>query len=132
MKNRCYCIALRKASRKVSLLYDHALAEFGITVAQYSLMRKLQTGKPLTVTELAERLELDRSTVGRNVKVLERKGLIHIKKGDDLREARVHLTQDGGFILDTSQPKWQQVQDTVEAKLGHHGIQQLLALTNGL
>ena len=132
MTTLCYCIALRKASRKVSSLYDDALAEFDITVAQFSLMRRLQKGQPLSVTDLAERLDLDRSTVGRNVKLMERKGLILTETGEDLREARLRLSKTGEDLLQRSDPKWCQVQVDVETKLGTHGVQQLTALLNAL
>jgi len=132
MNNRCYCVALRKASRRVSSLYDEALAEYGITLAQFSLMRRLQSGQPLSVSELAERLELDRSTVGRNVKLLVNKGLIEQKAGSDLREAELSLSQTGATLLTKSEGSWKQVQVNIEAKLGTHGTQQLIALLNAL
>lgn len=132
MNSRCYCIALRKASRRVSSLYDDALAPFDITVAQFSLMRRLQSGQPLSVSELAERLELDRSTVGRNVKLLVNKGLVDQKAGSDLREAELSLSEAGAGLLTESEGSWKQVQASIEAKLGSHGTQQLIALLNAL
>ena len=132
MNNRCYCVALRKASRRVSSLYDEALAEYGITVAQFSLMRRLQSGQPLSVSELAERLELDRSTVGRNVKLLVNKGLVGQKAGSDQREAELSLSETGATLLTESEGSWKQVQVNIEAKLGTHGTQQLIALLNTL
>jgi DNA-binding MarR family transcriptional regulator len=132
MSTSCYCIALRKASRKVSSLYDDALKDFGITVAQFSLLRKLQTKQPQTITELAERMSLDRSTVGRNIKLLEAKDLIETMPGDDLREAPLNLSEKGNALLFDCAPKWQRVQDDLEARLGSQGIRQLTELLSKL
>ena len=100
MEDSCYCILLRKASRKVSSMYDEALAPLGINVAQFSLMRRVAARAPVSLTDLAALLELDRSTVGRNVKVLERHGWVASARGRDQREA----------VLDAGAPLWKEAQ----------------------
>ena len=66
----CYCAALRKATRRLTAAYDAALAPVGVNLAQFSLLRTVSRHGPLSLTDLARRMELDRSTVGRNVKVV--------------------------------------------------------------
>ena len=70
--------------------------------------------------------------MGRNVKLLERKGLIDQKSGSDLREALLSLSEKGISLLTESESSWKKVQVGIEAKLGTHGTQQLIALLNAL
>jgi len=76
MSNPCFCILLRQAARKSSSVYDKALAPLGINVAQFSLLRKIARAQSISLTELARLADLDRSTMGRNAKVLQRMDLI--------------------------------------------------------
>ena len=95
----CYCAALRAATRKTTAIYDEALAPAGIGLAQFSLLRKIERGGRLSLSELGRLASLDRSTVGRNIKVLRRMGLIEIGPGDDHREATVTLAEGGRAVL---------------------------------
>ncbi|AOF90134.1 MarR family transcriptional regulator [Sinorhizobium sp. RAC02] len=106
------------ANRKLSALYDGALEPTGINIAQFSLLRNVERRQPVSLTELGRHMELDRSTLGRNVRVLERMGLVEFGSGDDQREALVLLTGRGTEILQTAVPLWQACQDDVAARLG--------------
>ena len=128
----CYCILLRTATRKVTALYDAALAPYGITLAQFSLMRRIRRGEPVSITELAHRAELDRSTVGRNLKPLERMGLVQHVTGLDQREASVALTDAGHALLKQADPIWHDVQVDIETRLGEADATQLTRLLHAL
>ncbi|WP_075290926.1 MarR family winged helix-turn-helix transcriptional regulator [Pararhizobium arenae] len=128
----CHCILLRRASRKVSSYYDEALAPLGVNIGQFSLLRNIRKLEPVSLTELAHRVELDRSTVGRNAKVLERMRLIAIGHGDDQREAMLTITPRGHEILDQGAPLWDGVQDQIEARLGPEKTEQLRELLAAL
>lgn len=128
----CYCILLRTASRKVTALYDAALAPFGVTLAQFSLMRRIRRGEPVSITDLAQRAELDRSTVGRNLKPLERLGLVQHVTSLDQREASVALTEAGHALLKQADPVWHQVQVDLETRLGAADAGQLTRLLHAL
>src|ERR1700754_2465481 len=80
MTTDCYCTSLRAATRRLSALYDEALEPVGVNVAQWGLLRKLGAAdsQPLSIGELAEASELERSTVARNVRVLEKLGLVRL------------------------------------------------------
>ena len=84
MVNQCYCIALRAAARKATSIYDTALEPTGVNIAQFSLLRSIKRATAVSLTELGRMTDLDRSTVGRNVKVLERMGLVRVAGIDDL------------------------------------------------
>lgn len=118
MTGPCYCILLRKASRRLSALYDEALAPFGINVGQFSQMRSIKRRQPVSLTDLAAIMDLDRSTVGRNTKVLQRMGLVAAGSGEDQREALLELTEKGRELLEAALPVWEGVQASLDEKLG--------------
>ena len=124
----CHCILLRKATRKVSSYYDEALAPLGVNIGQFSLLRNIRRMEPVSLTDLAHKVELDRSTVGRNAKVLERLELIAIGHGEDQREAVLIIAEKGREIPDKGAPLWDGVQDDIEARLGREKARQLQEL----
>ncbi len=125
MARTCYCAVLRTAARKMTALYDEALKPVGIQLAQFSLLRSIERTEPVSLTELGRRTELDRSTVGRNVRLLQRMGLVRIAPGADQREATVRLEEAGRAVLQEGAPLWDRAQRTVEAKLGAKAAVQL-------
>jgi DNA-binding MarR family transcriptional regulator len=128
----CHCILLRKAARKVSSYYDEALAPLGVNIGQFSLLRNINRLQPISLTELAAKVELDRSTVGRNTKVLARMGMVAIGHGEDQREALLSLTEQGLALLQRGAPLWDNVQDDIEARLGEEKTKQLQELLAAL
>jgi DNA-binding MarR family transcriptional regulator len=95
LTSECICTHLRRAARGVSRHYDEALAGFGVNVAQFSLLRHLQRLDRPSITSLAEAMGLERSTLGRNLRVLEAEGLVRLADGDDQRNRLVLLTEAG-------------------------------------
>jgi len=130
MSGPCYCTVLRSATRRLAAAYDTALAPTGINISQFSLLRNIVRLQPVMLTELGRRLELDRSTIGRNVRVLERMGLVHIGRGEDQREATVELTGPGIAVLDRATPLWEAVQTDIEQRMGQKATQELRELLN--
>lgn len=128
MSNPCFCILLRQAARKSSSVYDRALAPLGINVAQFSLLLKIARAQSISLTELARLADLDRSTMGRNAKVLQRMDLIEQTSGEDHRETHIALTSTGRDVVERGGPLWDQAQEEIEAKLGSEGVEQLLTL----
>lgn len=126
MNTPCLCTDLRQATRRLTELYDAALASLGINIAQYFLLRTIGGYQPVSLTELGRHAELDRSTVGRNVKVLERMELVGTgREGSDLREALVSLTPAGKALLRKATPAWERCQQGVEARLGAGNVEAL-------
>jgi len=102
----------------MTALYDDALAPIGVNLAQFSLLRNISWQQPVSLTDLARVVELDRSTVGRNVKVLARMGLTAAGVQDDGREATVVLTKKGRTVLNEGAPLWDAAQARVEGAVG--------------
>lgn len=129
MSTLCHCTILRRVTRKLSAVYDLALEPFAINIAQYSLLRAIAREQPLSLTTLGRRTELDRSTVGRNVRVLEKLGLVVTRRSeDDQREAVVSLTAQGADTIHRAFPAWENCQRDIEAKLGAGKIDTLRTL----
>jgi DNA-binding MarR family transcriptional regulator len=124
----CYCILLRKASRRLSARYDEALAPLGINISQFSLLRNIERKQPISLTELGVIMELDRSTIGRNTKVLERMGLVTSVTGEDQREALLSLSAKGRDLLEEATPIWENVQVELDDQVGEEASLQLQRL----
>ena len=114
----CICTTLRSASRRMIAFYDETIAPVGVNIAQFSLMRSIARVEPVTLTALGRRVELDRSTIGRNIRVLERMGFVKTKDGEDQREATVALTRKGEQVIAKGAPLWEKAQARIEAVLG--------------
>jgi DNA-binding MarR family transcriptional regulator len=118
MKTICYCAAVRSAARKTTALYDSILEPAGVTLAQYSLLRKIERARAVSLTQLGRLAELDRSTVGRNVKALEALRLVRLDPAKDQRETAVRLSSAGEKTLKRAAPLWEDAQRRVEDALG--------------
>ncbi|QLL11848.1 MarR family winged helix-turn-helix transcriptional regulator [Pseudomonas chlororaphis] len=130
--SQCLCTNLRRAARGVSRFYDGALDGFGINVAQYSLLSNLQRLDQPSISSLAEAMGLDRSTLGRNLRVLEGEGLVRLSEGEDQRNRIVQLTEEGQQRLLAALPAWEAAQQRLIDRLGAEKRETLLALLNEL
>ena len=106
------------ATRKVAALYDAALEQTGVTIAQFALLRHIERRQPVSLSELGRALALDRSTMGRNIRVIEKLGLVVTERGDDQRESVVSLTEHGTAVLGEAEPLWRDCQDEVAKRIG--------------
>lgn len=131
METECYCTSVRRATRKLTALYDAALEPVGINIAQFGLLRRLgrSSPSPLSIQELAERSELERSTVARNVRVLERHGFVELGGSvEDRRASAILLSDEGLAALEQGDPLWRSAQRQVEEMLGKQTASKLRSL----
>lgn len=126
-KAPCYCMSLRKVTRRITARYDAALAPHGITLAQHGMLRAVERNGRVSLTVLGGMLDLDRSTVGRNVRPLIKAGLLEAAESDDGRESAVMLTDRGQAVMDAAQPDWSAAQKQVEGVLGKKKLAKLIA-----
>lgn len=116
---RCNCLALRKAARKTTQLYDAALAEVGIRATQYHILAHLgRRPDGDTIGEIANDLVLDRATLGHSLKPLKREGWISFSVGDDRRSRIITLTKAGIAKLEETRPLWLRAQRKFENAFG--------------
>ena len=122
----CIGFNLRKANRAVSQLYDEMLRPAGVRVTQYSLLVVLKIMGPVLVTDLAEKIVMDRTTLSRNLEVMEKQGLVNVVPGEDRRTRRVTNTESGSAILLEAYPLWQQAQAKIREQMGGERLQALM------
>jgi DNA-binding MarR family transcriptional regulator len=129
METDCYSTSLRATTRKVTGLYDAALEPAGITIAQLALLRRLSDEAAQSVEDLARSAELERSTATRNVRVLEKQGLVSISKSaTDGRAVDILLTPHGVDTRRRSEPLWQEAQRRFEQAVGVEAAKALRSL----
>ncbi len=114
----CTCFNLRKAARAVTQYYDGALKPSGLRATQFTLLAAIYNAGPITIKRLAERLIMDRTTLTRNLRPLEKQGLIESASGEDRRTRAVTLTDRGREVLAQALPLWEQAQVEVVGRLG--------------
>lgn len=111
----CNGTALREAGRRISKLYDEALAPTGLGLNQYTALRKLAVYGPIAMQKLAEQLVMDRSTLARLLGPLQKRHLLTIEISSDDRRSRVlELTSKGKALLKKALPLWERVQRDFE------------------
>ena len=126
----CTCLNLRKATRAVTQMYDEALKPSGLRVTQFSLLSVVKNNGPIGITELAELMVTDRTTLTRNLKPLLNQELLEVVDGQDRRRRPIALTSSGRDRLDQAQPLWRKVQSRLTTDLGHSRWTGLLADLN--
>ncbi len=114
----CLCTSLRQAAHAATEMYDRALESSGLRVTMFRVLRRLEEADKPTISALARIVDLDRSTLGRNLKVLERDGLIAFSDGEDERAKIVKLTAKGKAALEKAKPLWRKAQARMRASLG--------------
>lgn len=114
----CACANLRKAARAVTQFFDARLAPSGLRSTQLGILATLHHLGPRKLSDLADVLVMDRTTLTRNLRPLERRGLIQLDPGDDRRTRRVALTSDGRESMRKAFPLWCEAQSEVAGRLG--------------
>ncbi len=114
----CHCLALRRASRTATSFYDAALAPAGLTVAQFAMLRQLQALGRVGISRAAQAMQLDRTTLGRNLGPLERGGMVRIVAGEtDGRQRMIEVSDRGDQAVRQAIPAWKSAQAAVDGKL---------------
>jgi DNA-binding MarR family transcriptional regulator len=123
---------IRRASRILTQIYDTALRPVGLVLNQFTLLVAIHLVKSVSVTCLAKELFVDQTTLTRNLKILEKRGLVLIEPGSDRRVKLVSLTDEGRTALDRALPLWEKAQAEASEKFGQQKWQALLSLLSDL
>jgi DNA-binding MarR family transcriptional regulator len=122
MPQMCVNSHLRKATRIVSNFYDEIVRSTGLHSNQLMLLVPPYLAGPISISKMAEKIGLDRTTLVRNLKLIEEKGLVTITPGRDQRMRIVTLTSKGRDALIEFVPLWEAAQKQVIELLGsQHG-----------
>jgi DNA-binding MarR family transcriptional regulator len=110
----CACAAARQVARTLTQLYDGFLAGAGMEAPQFALLMTLARQGGASQTSIGRRYALDKTTMSRNLKWLERKGWVESVPGpEDKRERRFTLTADGQRKLAAARPEWKKAQQSL-------------------
>lgn len=128
-KSMCYCTNLRRSANAISDFYDRELKKTGMTIAQYYLLINLKRLDNANITHWAEHVGLDRSTMVRNIKVLENRGVIERTEGHG---KTFSLSKAGKSALDAAIPVWEEAQKKMELFLGEEDSNAILRIGSKL
>ncbi len=118
-ESRCSCTALRKATRRVSQLYDTALVPSGLKTTQRAILAQIGLSEPTTVGSLAEALVMDSGALSHTLKPLERDGFVAVAvDSNDRRNRLISLTRQGRAKLVETDALWARAQIGFESAFG--------------
>lgn len=106
------------AARSVTRVYDEALRPFGLKITQFTLLVAIRTGTPASISRLADHLAMERTTLTRNLRLLEREGLVTVGPEGYRRARAMALTEAGETKLKETLPVWRATQDHLVATFG--------------
>ncbi|MBX3618809.1 MAG: winged helix-turn-helix transcriptional regulator [Rhizobacter sp.] len=124
----CTNFKLRQITRTVSRHYDALVAASGLKTTQYSLLSHISTLGPVRPSDLAARMNLDASTLTRNLQPLVAQGWVALGAGADGRSRLVSITEAGRAKRAEAQRLWKQAQLALNDKLGEARVARLHAL----
>jgi DNA-binding MarR family transcriptional regulator len=122
----CTCGELRKAARAITLLYDNAFKSSGLLSTQFNVLQAIYDIDSVRISDLAGKLGMDRTTLTRNLSVLERQGFIEISQGRDHRTRIVTATQKGRRAVAKAILLWNEVQHKVKQEMGESSWHELM------
>ena len=128
----CIAVRLRLLNRVVTNLYDDALRSLGLKVSQLNILvvtAKFGLAQPAKVCDI---LQLDTSTLSRNVERMRAKGWLEVVPGEDARTQPFRLTSQGKRLLERAAPAWEKAQHKAEELLGEDGVALLNATASKL
>jgi DNA-binding MarR family transcriptional regulator len=118
MDVKCNCLSLRQATRRVTQLYDHAMAEIDLRATQFQLLAMCRMHGPVTLNVLADLMVMDRATIGHNLRPLQARGLIRLTVGKDRRSREVRITASGQVLFAKGLKIWRKIQHAFEQEFG--------------
>ncbi len=117
---QCTCANIRKTARVITEFYDEILKPSGLTGTQFRLLGAIAASGSIALTPLAEKIEVDRTTLARNLKPLERDGLVTNTTGADRRTHQLTLTDQGKAAMIIAMPLWEEAQAWIIDQLGEN------------
>jgi len=118
----CNCLNIRRASQALTEVYDEFLAPSNIKIGQFSLLKHINQLEPVSVSDLALIIRLDRTTLVRNLKPLEQSGFVEDIAAQGTRNRQLKLTAKGVETYKHAEELWEKAQNSLEEYLGSGNI----------
>ena len=116
---------VRKLSRIVTAIYDGALADAGLKTSQFSVLISVANRGKARPAELTEHLQMDESTLSRNVERMCARGWLRLERESDRRSHLIEVTEKGQALIRKCLPAWRQAQADVSERLGTGTVAEL-------
>jgi DNA-binding MarR family transcriptional regulator len=127
----CLCLASRRAARTMTRAFDRKLRPFGIRATQFSALVMLSLRGALTIGELANSLGVERTTLTRNLELIEAKGWVKVLVGEEDARARVvSMTPKGRAAVNAAVGAWREAQNAALAAVGNSGANAIRKLSS--
>lgn len=126
----CMCHRTRMAARAITRAYDDALRPTGLRATQVSVLAAVGARGALSIKSLADSLEMERTTLTRNLRPLEERGYVLLAPERRHRSRMLTLTASGRAALLDALPLWEDAQRTIKRRLGDQrwpAVQEALA-----
>jgi DNA-binding MarR family transcriptional regulator len=114
----CVCLASRKAARAITREFDRQLRPTGVKPTQFSALAILSIRGALTIGALAKLLGVERTTLTRNLVLIEENGWVRIEPGEDARSRLVEVTPKGRAAAVAALPAWRATQKELVGRMG--------------
>jgi len=128
----CLCLASRRAARALTRAFDRQLRPHGIRATQFSILTALLVRGSLPIGELAEFLGVERTTLTRNLALVEGEGWVAIRPGDDARSRMVAVTRKGRAVVTSALSAWRKAQQAASGTIGQSGVDALHVLARSV
>lgn len=128
----CICFNLRKASRAITKIYDGMFRKAGLSAVQAAILNSIRMLGSMTVTQLAEAMATDRTTITRNLSALERDGYIKIIPGQDRRARIIVITKKGNDTSSKTMAIWTRFQKKIYKMAGKTRLEKLCKDISGV
>ena len=117
----CFCMTSREAARKITRLYDSSMQDSGVRITQFTILSQLMLRGEMPIGKLAGLLGMERTTLTRNLALLEAEKWIAVRAGDDPRARMIAITAPGKAAVRRAFPYWSKAQAHVGELLGAEG-----------
>jgi DNA-binding MarR family transcriptional regulator len=126
----CLARRVRLLNRTITGIYDDSLRPMGLTSGQLSLLVVVAKRGPLSPGEVAKRMNMEKSTVSRNLDRMRQNGWVRVRQSDAGRKHEVTLTRSGRDLIQKCLPAWDEAQTRARAMLGRGGVESIHRLSN--
>lgn len=114
----CACFNVRKTARVLTQEYDQFITPSGLKTTQFTALAVINKLGPIMMTDLAKAMEIDRTSLTRNLKLIEKDGFITTRPGEDARSRIVEMTADGREKLEEAKVLWTNIQSRIVENFG--------------
>ncbi len=128
----CLAARVRMLNRTITAIYDDALRPLGLTTGQLNILVVVTKHGPLSPGEVARRLNMEKSTVSRNVERMRANGWLTVTATDSGHKQQLTLTRQGKTLLENSVSAWDEAQTRTRALLGRRGSDSIRSLGNAV